>query len=557
MAAKNKNGRKHDTSIKIIPLGGLGEIGKNMTAIQAGRDILIIDCGGMFPDPEHLGIDLLIPDYKWVVENKDNVVGILVTHGHEDHIGALPYFLAEVDAPVYATPLTRGLIEVKLKEEGGLGHVRLEAIAPRQPFKVGPFKVEAFHVNHSIPDAVGFAIDTPAGLVVHTGDFKVDYTPVDGQPTDFAKLVELGERGVLALLSDSTGAENVGPTPSEAVVGATFNRLFGEIQGRIIVATFGSLISRVQQVIDAAAMHGRVVMPAGRSMVDNIDMALELGYLRDPAGVLRNLNERATIPAARTVIVATGSQGEPSSALSRMADGRHRDIDIEPGDTVIFSSHPIPGNEQAVATTINKLFEKGANVVYGSHAQVHVSGHGAQDDQKMMLNLVRPKFFVPIHGEARHLVLHARHAESMGVARENTVIARNGHVIQVTPDSIRVVDEMPSTVVFVDGNGVGDVGPAVMRDRQIIGSEGFVVAVIHVDAANGKLINEPQIVSRGFVFMGASEDLMREAGRRVSAALSKNGKGNHRVETTKDVLSRYLYEETGRRPMVLPVVVEH
>lgn len=543
--------------VEIIPLGGIGEFGMNCMGVRYGDEMIIIDAGMGFPEETPFGVDICIPNFDFLEEYRDDLTAIILTHGHEDHIGALPYFLAEVDAPVYATPLTRGLIEVKLKEEGGLGHVRLEAIAPRQPFKVGPFKVEAFHVNHSIPDAVGFAIDTPAGLVVHTGDFKVDYTPVDGQPTDFAKLVELGERGVLALLSDSTGAENVGPTPSEAVVGATFNRLFGEIQGRIIVATFGSLISRVQQVIDAAAMHGRVVMPAGRSMVDNIDMALELGYLRDPAGVLRNLNERATIPAARTVIVATGSQGEPSSALSRMADGRHRDIDIEPGDTVIFSSHPIPGNEQAVATTINKLFEKGANVVYGSHAQVHVSGHGAQDDQKMMLNLVRPKFFVPIHGEARHLVLHARHAESMGVARENTVIARNGHVIQVTPDSIRVVDEMPSTVVFVDGNGVGDVGPAVMRDRQIIGSEGFVVAVIHVDAANGKLINEPQIVSRGFVFMGASEDLMREAGRRVSAALSKNGKGNHRVETTKDVLSRYLYEETGRRPMVLPVVVEH
>jgi ribonuclease J len=431
-----------------------------MTAIQYGRNIIVIDCGGMFPDAEHLGVDLIIPDFSWVVEHKDMVRAVLVTHGHEDHIGALPYLLAEVDAPVYATPLTRGLIEVKLKEEGGLGHVKIETIAPRQPFQIGPFGIEAFHVNHSIPDAVGYAIQTPQGMIVYTGDFKIDYTPVDGWPTDFAKLVELGDRGVLALLSDSTGAENAGPTPSEAVVGETFKRLFGEIQGRIIVATFGSLIARVQQVIDAAALHGRVVMPAGRSMVDNIEMALELGYLKAPEGVLRGLGERSQVPYERTVIVATGSQGEPSSAVARMAEGRHRDIDIEAGDTDIFSSHPIPGNEQAVATIINKLFEKGANVIYGSQAQVHVSGHGGQDDQKMMLNLVRPKYFIPIHGEARHLVLHARHAEAMGIARENICIARNG-------------------------------------------------------------------------------------------------KGNHRFETTREVLTRFLTEETGRRPMILPVVVEH
>ncbi len=546
-----------EVKLRIIPLGGLGEIGKNMTAIQYGRNIIIIDCGGMFPDPEHLGVDLIIPDFGWVIDNKDLVRAILVTHGHEDHIGGLPYLLAQVDAPVYATPLTRGLIEVKLKEEGGLGHVRLETIAPRQPFHVGPFRIEPFHVNHSIPDAVGFAIDTPQGMLVHTGDFKVDYTPVDGRPTDFAKLVELGDRGVLALLSDSTGAEQPGPTPSEAVVGETFKRLFGEIQGRIIVATFGSLISRVQQVIDAAALYGRVVMPAGRSMIDNIEMASELGYLKAPEGVLRGLNERSQVPPERTVIMATGSQGEPSSALARMAEGRHRDIDIEPGDTVIFSSHTIPGNEQAVYSIINKLFERGANVIYGRQAQVHVSGHGGQDDQKMMLNLVRPKYFVPVHGEARHLVLHARHAETMGVPRQNIVIARNGNVIEVDDKGIRITERLPYDEIFVDGNGVGDIGPVVMRDRQILGREGFVVAVVHYDNVTGKLLSDPQIVSRGFVFMGGAEDLMKEASRRVAEALNRNGKANHRYDTTRDVLAKFFAEETGRRPMIMPVIVEH
>ncbi|MCW5848857.1 MAG: ribonuclease J [Anaerolineae bacterium] len=544
------------TEVRIIPLGGLGEIGRNMTAIEYGDDMIVVDCGGMFPDPEHLGVDLIIPDYSWVVENKGRLRGILITHGHEDHIGALPYFLREVDAPVYATMLTRGLIEVKLKEEGDLGHVQLETIAPRKPFKVGGFKIEAFHVNHSIPDAVGFAIETPVGVLVHTGDFKIDYTPVDGQPTDFAKLAELGDRGVLVLMSDSTGAENPGPTPSEATVTETFKRLFAETKGRIIVSTFGSHISRVQQVIDAAAANGRLVMPAGRSMIENIDMALDLGYLRDPQGVLRGLAFQPQIEPERTVIVATGSQGEPSSAVARMAQGRHREVDIESGDTVIFSSYPIPGNEQAVYGIINKLFEKGANVIYGHQAQAHVSGHGASDDQRMMLNLVRPKFFVPVHGEARHLVLHGRHAESMGTPRENIVIARNGAIISVTQDHIGIAEKMAYTDVFVDGHTVGDVGPAVMRDRTILSREGFVVAVLQVDSSTGALISEPQLVSRGFVYMGEADDLMRQASRRVTEALSRNGKANHRVEVTKDVLGRFFAEETGRRPMILPLIVE-
>ncbi len=544
------------TEVRIIPLGGLGEIGRNMTAIECGDDIIVVDCGGMFPDPEHLGVDLIIPDYSWVVENKDRLRGILITHGHEDHIGALPYFLRAVDAPVYATALTRGLIEVKLKEEGDLGHVQLQTIAARKPFQVGVFKIEAFHVNHSIPDSVGFAIETPVGILVHTGDFKIDYTPVDGQPTDFAKLAELGDRGVLVLMSDSTGAENPGPTPSEATVTETFKRLFAETKGRIIVSTFGSHISRVQQVIDAAAANGRIVMPAGRSMIENIDMALDLGYLRDPQGVLRGLAFQPQIEPERTVIVATGSQGEPSSAVARMAQGRHREVDIEPGDTVIFSSYPIPGNEQAVYGIINKLFEKGANVIYGHQAQAHVSGHGASDDQRMILNLVRPRFFVPVHGEARHLVLHGRHAESMGVPRENIVIARNGAVISVTPDSIRITEKLSYTDVFVDGHTVGDVGPAVMRDRTILSREGFVVAVLQVDPYSGALVSEPQLVSRGFVYMGEADDLMRQASRRVADALARNGKANHRAEVTKDVLGRFFAEETGRRPMILPLIVE-
>ncbi|RME46798.1 MAG: ribonuclease J, partial [Caldilineae bacterium] len=465
--------------LKIVPLGGLGEIGKNMTAIEYGRNVLLIDAGGMFPDQDMYGIDLVIPDYThYLADKKDWVRAIIVTHGHEDHIGALPYLLQTVNVPIYATRLTTGLIEVKLRKHGMDRAATLHVIKPNEVFNIGGlFEVEAFHVCHSIPDAVGFAIRTPAGLLVHSGDFKFDYTPAWGPPPDFGKLAQLGAEGVLLLMSDSTNATNPGFTPSEKTVTEGLDRVFAEAPGRIIVATFGSLISRVQQVIEVAARHDRLVAVEGRSLVESVERAQELGYLDVPSGTLVSLNALKKRPDHKVVIIATGSQGESAAALGRMAIGQHRHISIKKGDTVILSSRVIPGNEIVVNRAVNRLFQRGANVVVGGRENVHVSGHASQEELKLLLNLIKPKFFLPVHGELQHLHAHARLARGQGFPNENIAIVENGMVVEIDK-TMKVTERIPGGYLFVDGNRVGDVGPVVLRDREILSQNGFVLAVV-------------------------------------------------------------------------------
>ena len=546
--AKNK--------LRIIPLGGLGEIGKNMMLMEYGENIIVIDAGLMFPENYMLGIDIVIPDISYLLEKKDKVRGIIITHGHEDHIGALPYVLPRVNVPIYATKLTRGLIEVKLKGHKLLGEARLNTIRTGDVLNLGPFRVEFFHVSHSIPDGVGLAIHTPVGTVVHSGDFKFDHSPIDGQPTDFAKLAELGSKGVLVLLSDSTNAEDPGYTPSEQEIGKTFDRLFSQAKGRIIVATFASNISRIQQVIDTAIKYDRQVAIVGKSMVDNVKMAMKLGYLRVPSNVLLQIDDINRLPPEKVVIACTGTQGEPTSALVRMANREHKHLRLVPGDTVIISATPIPGNEEVINHTIDHLFKQGASVYYDRLMDVHVSGHGSQEDQKLMINLVRPKFFVPIHGEYRHLVLHARLAEQLGIPRQNIFIVESGQVLEFDEKSGRVDGRVPGGAVFVDGLGVGDVGNVVLRDRRLLSQDGFLIAVVTVDERTGELLGGPDIISRGFVYMRDSEELIEKAKEQVLKALKKGGRRGTINQTIKNVLSKFLYEQTKRRPMILPVVME-
>jgi len=543
--------------LKIIPLGGLGEVGKNMMVLEYGRNIIIVDAGIMFPENDMLGIDLVIPDFGYLHDKKGLVRGIIVTHGHEDHTGGLPYVLKEIKAPIYATKLTRGLIEVKLKEHKLLGDVELNTIQAGDSLTIGPFRIEFFHVCHSIPDGVGLAIDTPVGLIVHSGDFKFDHTPVDGKPTDIAKLAELGGRGVLALLSDSTNAERPGFTPSERVVEAAFDDVFREAKGRIIVATFASLISRIQQVVNCAVRHGRQVAIAGRSMVENAAMAQKLGYLEIPPGVLIKLRDVDKLPPHKVVIIATGTQGEPSSALARMAIGKHPQIKIVPGDTVIISAHAIPGNEEMINRTINRLFQRGADVVYEKIAPVHVSGHASQEDQKLLISLIKPKYFVPIHGELRHLTLHARIAQELGIPASNTMVVENGYILEFDRESGRIRERVPGGYVFVDGALVGDVGPMVMRDREILARDGFVIALVRLRGRTGKPIGRPEIITRGFVFVPDAQELIEGAQDRILQVLEKGPKGKVAIgDRVRDALAKFLYSETKRRPMIIPVVIE-
>ncbi|HEY65739.1 MAG TPA: ribonuclease J [Caldilineae bacterium] len=544
--------------LRIVPLGGLGEIGKNMMAVEYGQDILIIDVGVMFPENDMLGIDLVIPDWTYLRDKFDRVVGIVITHGHEDHIGALPYLLREMRAPIYATRLALGFIENKLKRQGLAKAVEQHAVQVGDQVTIGTFQVEFLAMNHSIPDGVGLAIRTPAGLLIHSGDFKFDYTPTQGVGADFGRLAELSREGVLALLADSTGAERPGFTPSEKVIDPVFDEIFREAPGRIIIATFSSLISRVQQVINCAARHGRKVALAGYSLLENVRMAQKLGYLEVPAGVLVPLDATRRLPPKQVTLLVTGSQGEPGAALARIARGEHRDIDIVPGDTVILSANPIPGNEEVVARVINKLFQRGAEVIYPPLAQVHVSGHASQEEQKLLLALTKPKYFIPIHGELRHLHAHARTAKAVGMPPENIFIVENGTVIEFEDGVGRIGERVPGGYVFVDGSGVGDVGPAVLRDREALARDGFVIAVVPVDQATGEPIGQPAIVSRGFVYVRESSELLEEAARRVEQALLNNGYCSPRaVEmTVKDVLGKFLYDETHRRPMILPVITE-
>ncbi|OGO03962.1 MAG: ribonuclease J [Chloroflexi bacterium RBG_13_54_9] len=551
--------RRRRSKLKVIPLGGLGEIGKNMLVLEHGDDIIAIDAGLMFPEEDMLGVDLVIPDISYLLDKSDRVRGIIITHGHEDHIGALPYILRQLNVPVYSTKLTNGLISVKLKEHKLLKDAKLNVVQPGDKISLGAFEVEPFQVSHSIPDAVGLAIHTPLGTVVHSGDFKIDHTPVDGRLTDFARLSQLGAQGVLLLFSDSTYVEEPGYNPSEKVVGEAIDRILAEAPGRVIIATFASLISRVQQVIDAAAKHNRQVFVVGKSMIDNVQMALELGYLNDPAGTLRNTGEMRALPNERTVIVATGSQGEPTSALARIANRDHRQIHIIPGDTVVISATVIPGNEGLVNRTIDNLFKQGAQVLYSKVADVHVHGHATQEELKMLLNLVRPRFFVPIHGEYRHLSLHAKLAQSLGIPENHTFVLENGDVLELDQQGARIATKISSSYVYVDGLGVGDIGQVVLRDRRALARDGILVVIIALDEQTGKVIGQPDIVSRGFVDMRESEALIETTRGLVIKVLDRGG--DHSADwgyvnaKVKDALSKFLYEQTKRRPMILPVAV--
>lgn len=540
--------------LRVIPLGGVGEIGKNMLALEYNQDILVIDAGLMFPESDMLGVDVVIPDIEYLVERKDWVRAIILTHGHEDHIGALPYILPDLPVPVYATPLTRGLVEVKLKEARITG-TQLHTIDTKDVLELGPFKVEFFHVCHSIPDAVGLAITTPVGLVVHVTDYKFDAHPVDGKLTDFAKLSELGDRGVLLLLSDSTNAERAGFTPSEREVGVAFDRLFSQATGRVIVATFASNISRVQQVITTARRYNRRVGTVGRSMVSNVKMASQLGYLDATAEDLLNTDQINNLPANQVAVVCTGSQGEPTSALVRMAMEEHRHLKIRPGDMVIISATPIPGNEVLVNRTINNLFRLGADVHYSDLGDVHVSGHGSQEDYKLLFSLTRPRFFVPIHGEYRHLVLHARLALEMGMTAEQVQVIESGQVLLVETEQITVGERVTEGHVLVDGMTVGEISEVVLRDRHHLSQDGFVVAIVAVDS-KGEVVAAPEILTRGFVSVNDREDLLNQARDRVWTAVAHSAPHGTITNRIKEVLADFLYQQTRRRPMVLPLVVE-
>ncbi len=551
---------KSQNKVQIIPLGGLGEIGKNMTVFRYGDDIILVDAGLMFPEDDMLGIDLVIPDISYLIENRDKVKAIFLTHGHEDHIGALPYVLKQLDVPVYGTALTLGILQGRLKENG-VSSESLVTIKPGDRVIVGSFRLDFIRVNHSIPDAISIAINTPIGTIIHTGDFKIDHTPVDGQVTEFSKFAEYGDRGVLALLADSTNAERPGFTPSERMVGKTFDDEFRYAKNRIIVATFSSNVHRIQQVIDAAIKYDRKVAVIGRSMINVVSIAREMGYLNAPDGVLIDIDETSNYTADKIVIITTGSQGEPMSALTRMAMNDHKKVDIMPGDTVIISATPIPGNEKLVSRTIDLLYKLGADVIYEKSNGVHVSGHASQEEIKLIHNLVRPKFFIPVHGEFRHLIKHASIAKSLGMASENIVIAENGSVIELTRNSVGINGKVTAGKVLVDGLGVGDVGNIVLRDRRQLSQDGIMIVVVTIDKESCHVVAGPDIVSRGFVYVREAEDLMEEARDKVQAALERceeNGVSEWSVikSNVRDALGRFLYEKTRRRPMILPIIME-
>lgn len=546
--------------LQIIPLGGLGEIGKNMTVIRVDDEILVIDAGLMFPDEDMLGIDLVIPDISYLIENKDKIKAIVLTHGHEDHIGALPYVLKKINVPVYGTRLTLGILEGRLKENG-VDSSNLHSVMQGDIINVGCFSVGFIRVNHSIPDAVGLSIKTPVGMIVHTGDFKLDYTPIDGKMTDFRRFSDLGNRGVLVLMADSTNSEREGHTPSERTVGAAFDRAFHNARGRIIVATFSSNVHRIQQVIDTAVRYKRHVAVLGRSMVNVVNISLELGYITAPEGTIVDIDEIHNYRMEQMVIITTGSQGEPMSALTRMSMSDHRKVGIVPGDTVIISATPIPGNEKLVSKTIDNLMKLGANVIYGRNQGIHVSGHASREELKLMHNLVRPKFFIPVHGEYHHLVQHARLARELGMPKENIFISENGQILEFTRDKGQVAGKVTAGMVMVDGLGVGDVGNIVLRDRRQLSQDGILIVVVTMNKQTHRVVSAPDIVSRGFVYVRESEALMDEATARVQQALDRCE--DEKVKewaaiksNVRDALGRYLFEKTRRRPMILPIIME-
>ena len=544
----------------MIPLGGLGEIGKNMMALEYGDDIIVIDCGVLFPEEDMPGVDLVLPDISYLLEQSHKVRAILITHGHEDHTGALPYVLPRLRVPVFAPRLAHGLISVKLKERRVHREADLRMVESGEPIALGQFNVEFFRVCHSIPDAMGIAIRTPAGLVVHTGDFKIDHTPVDGKTTDLAALARYGAEGVLLLLSDSTYAELEGYTPSERVVGEALDQIIGEAEGRVLVATFASLISRVQQIVDAAVRHDRKVAVVGRSMVDNVAMATEMGYITAPPGTVVPLQQAMRLPGDRVVLVTTGSQGEPTSALVRIANKAHRQIEIEPDDTVIISATPVPGNEKVVSRTINNLSRQGARVLYDRVALVHVHGHSSREELKLMLNLTKPRFFVPVHGEYRHLVAHAGLALDAGVEEANVVVLEDGDVLELSASGGRIVDRVSAGHIYVDGLSTRGIESLVLRDRRLLSRDGIVVIVLSFDKISGAPISEPAVVSSGFVEHHEAEDLFRKVGSAIFDAMNHCRRHpsdwSYVSAKVKEIASEFLYKETGQRPMIVPVTLE-
>lgn len=548
--------------IKIAFLGGINEVGKNITLYEYGDDMFIVDCGLAFPDQDMPGVDLVIPDFTYLEKNVEKIKGVVITHGHEDHIGALAYLLKTVNVPVFGTRLTIGLIEGKLKEHKMLGNVILKTVEPGDEITLGKFKVEFIHVNHSIPDAVALAIKSPAGVIVQTGDFKIDCTPIDGGMIDIARFAQLGKEGVLALLSDSTNAERPGFTESEKKVGESFGLLFRKAgQRRIIVATFASNIHRVQQIIDVAESLGRKVALSGRSLENVVTIGTELGYLKVPENILISIDEINKYTPEQIVLITTGSQGEPMSALTRMAFSDHRKVSITPNDYVIISANPIPGNEKMVGNVINELMMLGAEVVYEKMYDVHVSGHACQEELKMMLGIVKPQYFIPVHGEHKHLQKHALLAEHMGIDRRNILIVENGSVFELAQDHIKRLENVQAGRVFVDGTGVGDVGSIVIRDRKHLSSDGLIIIVATIDSASGELLSGPDVVSRGFVYVRESEDLIEDAKRISYESLMKCQYKNIREWNTiknriRDDVSRLMYEKTKRSPMILPIIME-
>lgn len=550
------------TPVKIIPLGGLNEIGKNFTVIECSNDMFVIDCGLAFPDSEMPGVDIVIPDFSYVEKNQEKLRGVVLTHGHEDHIGGLPYFLKKFNVPVYGTRLTLGLVEGKLKEHGLLGTVKLNVVTPRQTVKLGCMAVEFIRVNHSIPDAVGMAIHTPAGVLIHTGDFKVDYTPIEGGIIDLPRFAELGNKDVLALMADSTNAERPGYTMSERKVGESFVKLFNKAEGkRIIIATFASNVHRVQQIINNAVTHGRKVAVSGRSMVNVISKGIELGYLKVPDGVLVDIDTISRYAPEKMVIVTTGSQGEPMSALTRMSANEHRNVTITPMDFIIISANPIPGNEKYVTKVVNDLMRLGAEVIYESMYEVHVSGHACQEEQKLLLSITKPKFFIPVHGEYKHLMKHRDTALSVGIPESNIIIADIGNVIETDGVDMKITGQVPAGKVLVDGLGVGDVGAIVLRDRKHLAQDGLIIAVATIDRASGDILAGPDVVSRGFVYVRESEELMAEAQKLLTETLQdcldRNMKDWNTIKgRMKDNLSDFIFTKTKRSPMILPIIME-
>ncbi|GAB6931442.1 ribonuclease J [Paenibacillus sp. JCM 10914] len=549
--------------LSIFALGGVGEIGKNMYVIQYANDIVVVDAGLKFPEEDMLGIDIVIPDISYLTENRDKVRGILLTHGHEDHIGGLPYVLKHLNVPVYGTKLTLGLVENKLREANLLGETKRILINADSEVQLGnTLKATFFKTNHSIPDSVGICVETPEGNVVHTGDFKFDHTPVNDQYADLQRMAEIGSKGVLALLSDSTNAERPGFTPSEKNVGIVLEDIFRKAEQRVVVATFASNVHRIQQVVNAAETTGRKITVIGRSMVNVVSIASELGYLHIPDGMLIEPEEVNRMSADRVVVLCTGSQGEPMSALTRMARSTHRKVDILPGDTVIIAATPVPGNEKYVGRTIDELFRLGADVIYsGSNSGVHVSGHGSQEELKLMLNLMKPKYFIPVHGEYRMQRRHALLAESVGVDPDNIFITDLGEIVEIQGDSARKAGKVTAGNVLIDGLGVGDVGNIVLRDRKLLSQDGILVVVVTLSKQNGSIVSGPDIISRGFVYVRESEGLLDEANRIVSSTLQKLMSENVNEwaslkTSVKDALGRFLYEQTRRRPMILPIIME-